>query len=278
MDEERAAGAGYVLGHTPHEIERLAAQARLYEPFTEQLFRDAGIGEGMQVLDVGCGSGDVSFLVARMVGPTGQVVGVDQSPIAVETARQRAQDMHVSHARFLVGDVSEDAVEGLFDAAVGRFVLQFCPDPAAVLRNVTARVRPGGVVAFQEVDWSGCRSLPEVPTFNRCLTWGAAALRGSGADPLMGMQLFATFTSAGLPAPAMYLHAGVGAGQAHPIYSAIAGLMRSLLPAIESQGIATSDEVGIDTLSSRMGAEAVALGATIVWISVIGAASHTPAE
>ena len=63
----------YVLGHSDQEIDRLSAQARLIAPFTRQLFRDAGIVPGMRVLDVGSGAGDVAFLVAELIGKTGEV-------------------------------------------------------------------------------------------------------------------------------------------------------------------------------------------------------------
>ena len=107
MDTEHTHDAPYILGHSAQELERLGTQARLIEPLTRQLFRDAGITAGMRVLDVGCGSGDVSFLVANMVGPTGQVVGVDRAPAAVATASRRALDLQLSNTRFLVGDAGD---------------------------------------------------------------------------------------------------------------------------------------------------------------------------
>ena len=58
----------YVLGHSDRELDRLTTQARMFEPFTRQLLLQAGICPGMRVLDVGCGSGDVSFLAAGLVG------------------------------------------------------------------------------------------------------------------------------------------------------------------------------------------------------------------
>jgi ubiquinone/menaquinone biosynthesis C-methylase UbiE len=95
MANEHKRDADYVLGHSAQELERLSTQARLYEPFTMQFFRDAGIKAGMRVLDVGCGSGDVSFLAARMVGPMGEVVGVDRAPAAVATATRRTLELHL---------------------------------------------------------------------------------------------------------------------------------------------------------------------------------------
>jgi SAM-dependent methyltransferase len=267
---------GYVLGHSAAEVERLMAQARVYEPLTQHFLLDAGIEAGMRVLDVGCGVGDVSFLAARIAGPAGQVVGIDQSPTAIEAASRRSQEMAVSNVRFLVGDAGAMAFEEPFDAAIGRFVLQFSNDPSTLLREIATHVRPGGIIAFQEVDWSGCRSLPTLPTFTRCIGWGVEAMRGSGADPYLGLKLYHVFTAAGFPAPALSLRAGIGAGPDQPIYTSIAGLMRSLLPAMEQLGIASAEEVDIDTLASRISAEAVAESATVVWTSVVGAATRLP--
>jgi hypothetical protein len=98
------------------------------------------------------------------------------------------------------------------------------------------------------------------------------------ADPYMGLKLFATFTAAGLPPPALSTQASVAAGPDHPVYAAFADFMRTLLPRIVAHGVATADEVAIDSLASRINAEAVATGATVIWMSVIGAASRTSAE
>ena len=66
----------YSLGNTDAEHERLIRQAARLAPLTERLFREAGIGAGQRVLDVGSGVGDVAMLAGRLVGPSGEVVGV----------------------------------------------------------------------------------------------------------------------------------------------------------------------------------------------------------
>src|SRR5271169_5913231 len=66
--------AYYVLGRSAEEVERLQSQAAFIRPFTERLFRDAGIARGMKVLDLGSGAGDVALLAARLVGQEGTVV------------------------------------------------------------------------------------------------------------------------------------------------------------------------------------------------------------
>ena len=69
----------YILGHEQSEIDRLMVQSALMRPFTERLFKAAGMSTGMRVLDLGCGAGDVSMLAADLVGPSGSVIGIDRS-------------------------------------------------------------------------------------------------------------------------------------------------------------------------------------------------------
>ena len=86
----------YVLGRSETESQRLVKQADFLRPSTERVFRKAGIKEGMHVLDLGCGAGDVSFLAAELVGPTGSVVGIDVDPGVLAVARVRRKQA-VSH-------------------------------------------------------------------------------------------------------------------------------------------------------------------------------------
>ena len=73
------------------ELERLQLQARCLEGLTRRLIRESGIRAGMRVLDLGSGPGDVAFLVAEAVGPSGSVVGVDREERSVDLARRRAR-------------------------------------------------------------------------------------------------------------------------------------------------------------------------------------------
>ena len=79
----------YAFGDSARELERLIHQARFIGDLTREVLVEAGLSPGMRVLDIGCGPGDVSFLAASLVGPAGEVVGVDMSPAAIEVARTR---------------------------------------------------------------------------------------------------------------------------------------------------------------------------------------------
>ena len=126
-------------------------QARLFEPLTERLFRGAEIGDGMRVLDLGCGMGDVAMIAARLVGPSGRVVAVDRDDIVLAHASRRAKGVGFENIVFVHSDVADLPPSEPFDAAVGRFILAFVSDPVAVLKALYALVRSGGVLAFQEV-------------------------------------------------------------------------------------------------------------------------------
>ena len=129
VNDQNNQGRVYVLGHSAEELNRLIDQARLFGELTEDVFVRAGIGPGMRVLDVGCGAGDVSFLLARMVGPSGTVVGVDRSEDAVAMANARARAMGLAQVSFSQGELEDISLDQPVDVAVGRFVLMYSPQP-----------------------------------------------------------------------------------------------------------------------------------------------------
>ena len=276
MGNDRRSPA-YALGHTQRELERLSAQARVIDPITRGFFRDAGIGPGMRVLDVGSGAGDVAMLAAELVGDAGAVVGTDPARAAVAAARARAAARSLRNVSFREGDPAEMEFERPFDAVVGRYVLEFMRDPAAALRRLARHLRPGGVVVFHELDLDGGRSFPPVPSYDRCCRWVDETMRRLGADTRAGIKLHAIFLAAGMPAPSMRLEAVVG-GAANGLdrLHLIADVARTLLPEMERLGVATAAEVDIETLVARMHDELVAGGGVIVGRSEIGAWSRVP--
>ena len=140
-------------------------------------------------MDIGSGAGEVAFRAADIIGGTREVIGTDKSPIAVAAARASAADGSLGNVSLREGDPADMTFERPFDAVIGRYVLKFQTDPVLLLRKCAAHLRPGDLIVFHEIDWDGVRSLPVVPTHDRCCRWIVETLRLSGAEPRMGMKL-----------------------------------------------------------------------------------------
>ena len=265
----------YLLGSSEGERRRLVEQDAFLGGFTRRLFLEAGIEPQMRVLDVGSGVGDVSLLVASLVGPEGEVVGVDRDPFAVAGARERVGALGLDNVTFVEGDARELDPDAPFDAAVGRFVLMYQADPTGLLRRVADHVRPGGVLAFQE--WTltdPFLSHPRSPLWQRTARIGVETARRAGTQMEMGFGLYPAFVGAGIPAPEILVERPVGGGPDYPGYRFLAGLIRSMLPLTEEFGIATAEEIDVDTLHERIRDEVVALNGVVAHPSITGAWSR----
>jgi SAM-dependent methyltransferase len=270
------ASRSYVLGHSETELHRLARQSAFWGELTEEVFRRAGIGPGMHVLDIGSGAGDVAFIAARLVGPSGSVLGIDGSPDAVKRASERAVAEGLGWCRFAVADADAFATDRRFDAIVGRLVLMYFADPARTLRSLARHLKPGGAMAFHEFVLNSVLSVPPVPLAGQAMRWLIAALEGAGAQPDMGLKLDATFRAAGL-SPQLYAAGRLVAGAESTGYDVLASVIRTLLPLIGKLGIATAAQVDIDTLADRLKDATVAANAC--WLSpvLVGAWARTEA-
>lgn len=249
--------ANYTLGRTSHETTRLIEQSKIYGESTRSLCIRAGITTGMRVLDIGSGAGDVSLTVAELVGKSGQVVGVDVNPAILETARQRAADAGITNVEFITGDARTINFEEQFDALVGRFVLMYMADPVAALKQLITHIKPGGIVAFHEPEYTLYPTYhhPDTPLMNQLYQWILEVFEHSGAHLDMGVGLYRTFIDVGLPPPQMHLQVPIGAEEKWRGYRYMATIFQSLLPLIEKYGIATAEEVDVETLSERLRAE-----------------------
>jgi len=258
-------GPSYVLGHSERELERLTAQARLIDPITRRFFQAAGIAPGMRVLDVGSGAGDTAFLTADLVGMSGEVVGIDRSFVAVRAATSRAENKSSGNVTFIEGDPTDADFGDQFDAIVGRYVLLFQSDPIALLRKLIKHLRPGGLIVFHEPEPHFGHSFPSVISYDNCVRLFRETMNRSGADIHMGLKLYSVFVSAGLPPPTMRLEAVIAGGRnGSEQVRLLTDIVRTVLPEMERLGVATANEVEIETLTERICAEMTAKESVIV--------------
>ena len=235
----------YALGRSKAEYNRLIEQAEMLRPLTERLLRAAGIGPGMHVLDIGCGAGDVSFLVSEIVGPQGSVVGIDLDGEAICFADERRAARGGANVMFREADARSVDSERLFDAAVGRHVLAYMSDPTAALRLIAERVRPGGIVAFQEsgagISPASAMNLPVLASLQNLLR---TTFKRSGARVGISVELYSMMRDAGLePEPRPLAEIAICMDQGAVAYRHWALMARSMLPKIVKYGLATEEEV-----------------------------------
>ena len=256
-DEKR--DATYTMGRSKGETDRLIQQSGLYEDVTKRLLRDAGLFAGMKVLDIGSGAGDVAMAAAELVGNDGEVIGVDVNAEILETARARAQGAGFANIQFLAGDARTLDLPNDFNALIGRLVLIYMADPAEALKTLATHLRPGAIVAFQEVDFTSMSAYyaEHTPLMNNLATWAVEVFKRSGAHTGMGLDIYGAFVDAGLPEPALQYTAPMGGPEAWGGYQFVANSLRSILPLMEAYGIATAEEVDVDTLPQRLRNEVV---------------------
>jgi 2-polyprenyl-3-methyl-5-hydroxy-6-metoxy-1,4-benzoquinol methylase len=253
----------YVLGHADVEVQRLLLQGRLYDDYTEHALRLAGLRPGMRVLDIGSGPGDVSFVAARLVGPTGSVLGVDAAPAMVELASARAAEQGLSTVRFIQSTVDAITLDEPVDAVVGRLILMHLPDPAGTLRHLSSFVRPGGVVAFSENDITETRSVPEMPLFARVSAGIVRAFEAMGLSASFGTTLHTIFADAGLGSPRLTKGTPIGTAAETDILAYAAEVWRLVSPIAEQGGFAIDEVSNIDEFVPRFREEALAANAVI---------------
>ncbi|MFI5050391.1 MAG: class I SAM-dependent methyltransferase [Gaiellales bacterium] len=267
----------YVLGSAEAELRRLDLQAASIDRATRLLLRATGLGEGMRVLDLGTGLGHVSAILAEMVGPEGEVIGLDQSAEALEVAASRAADAGLDNVRFVRGDVTAWRDDRPFDAVVGRLVLFHMPDPVAVLRHHASAVRPGGKVAMIDFDVGAARTEPPTDAAMQTKEWVMAAFHHAGTHPTVGTRLALLLEAAGVAEVASFGVQGYLAPDDPTGPRLLAGIAGTLSPVIFAAGIATEEQLRLDTLEQRiadgmMAADATFLPPTVVgaWGSVVG--------
>jgi SAM-dependent methyltransferase len=261
VEPRESSAREYVLGSHAQELARLDAQAKRIEPATRLLLRASGIGTDARVLDLGTGLGHVAQLVAELIGPNGSVVGLDQSADVLEEARRRAG----SDARlvFTQGDVTNWRDTEPFDAITGRLLLFHVADPVAVVRHHVAALRSGGQFIAIDFDIGSARSEPSIPLLTEAVEWISAAFRAAGASPNVGARLGVILEDAGLNGVTTFGVQGYIPPRSPAGPALVAGVIRSLLETIVVHRIATREQVGIETLESRL-ADALSRGNAVL--------------
>jgi SAM-dependent methyltransferase len=217
------------------------------------------------------------MLAARLVGPSGEVVGIERDTRGIARARDRAAEAGLHNVTFRQSDVCQLSGDKPFDAVVGRFILQFLPDPVDTLRSLFQLVRPGGVIALHEPSWTPILPLAaHLPVWSACASLICESLQRSGGNTEMGLALYRIFQQAGLPAPNLQMEIPLGddPGSARWIYD----LFCTLLPQIRQLNLPLEALGNLDTLLHRIQSAVATSKTPVPCVALVGAWSRRPAS
>lgn len=234
-------GDNYAIRGGLQGRERLRVLARTLRPTTSSLLDRLGILEGMTCLDVGCGGGDVTLELARPVGSTGRAVGVDVDATIVQVARREAQAAGLRNVEFRVMDVREQDGLGAIDVVYARFLLTHLSDPESVIRLLVDHVRPGGVLAVEDTDFSGSFTWPESDAYRRYHELYCSVVRRRGGDPDVGKRLPILLVDGGLDGVSMKIVQPTATRGDAKFLNPIT--MENIAEAVLRDGLASSEEI-----------------------------------
>lgn len=231
----------YIITSGQRGRERLRVLARVMLPGTLQLFDQLGVREGWRCLDSGCGGGDVTFELARRVAPRGRVTGIDLDEEKLELARTEARSRQLANVEFVSADVSEYAELQGCDMVYSRFVLTHLREPARALNRMLQSLRPGGLLAVEDIDFRGHFCYPACPAFDRYVELYTQAVRERGADPEIGPRLPLLLRAAGFENVAMKVVQPAGYEGEVKLVNPIT--LAGIADALVASGLATNQEI-----------------------------------
>lgn len=190
----------YVLATGAAAARRLQILHSIYGPGARRLLLEAGIRSGMRVADLGCGVGMVTQLLAELVGPKGEVVGVDFSPAQIKQARGLLPT-NLTNVTFVEASATDTGLaRESFDLVYSRFLLIHLTDPELALREMRDLLKPNGIFVCEDGDLTTAGSEPasQLEAFSNLFgrlgpMWGV--------DYKLGSRLFQMVLAANFPKP-----------------------------------------------------------------------------
>ena len=228
----------YPIERRAGEIERLHTQGAAMAPDTEVMLDRIGVGAGWACLDIGCGPRGITDILARRVGASGRVVGLDMDAQFLEVARKEA----AGHVEFLLGDAYRpDLPAGGFDLVHMRFVASTAGDPERLLEESIRLARPGGIVALQEPDGSTLNCYPPHAAWDRLKAALLGAFSGVGADLELARQLYSIVRRTSLQ-DVQYRPFVIGVRSGDPMADYLPSTVESLRSTVISLGLLSENE------------------------------------
>ena len=234
--------AGEAQRHKPHVGKsRLRALSKVMQPYTLNFLQRLGVAPRMHCLDLGCGRGDVTFELATLVGKDGQVVGWELDETIVKLTQENCQQLGLTNVELKIADASCLDEEDKYDLAYTRFLLTYLNDSKTVIEKMKTAVKPGGLVAVEDLEFAGHFCYPRSSAFNRYIQLYQQVVRNKGGDPEIGLKLPGMFKKAGFKE--------VNFNLVQPTFMETEGklvasiTLEKIRNAVLEQGLSSSDEI-----------------------------------
>jgi ubiquinone/menaquinone biosynthesis C-methylase UbiE len=168
---------------------RLKILAEALRPSTEALLARMGPLDGLHIVDAASGGGDVSLMLARLAGSSGQVTGFDLDAAILTVASKRAAEESATNLRFMVADVTKPWLANHVDLVYARFILTHLAEPEAMLAQARAALVPGGRIVIEDIDSDGVFWDPASAAMEKLMEIYRSVSKARGGDPLIGRRL-----------------------------------------------------------------------------------------
>jgi ubiquinone/menaquinone biosynthesis C-methylase UbiE len=230
----------YIIRGGDFGHERLHVLSNALSASTCYFLLAAGLKIDMKVLDLGCGNGSVSHLMAGIVGESGQVIGIDIDKKIIELAGQHTSSL--KNLEFRVMDVnSASDLDCDFDFIYMRFLLSHLQNPLDLITFAKSHLKDGGILAVEDVDFTGHFCFPESEAFDKYVEWYTKTAISKGVDPYIGKKLVILFQKAEFKDLDFYVinpafHSGIG-----KLVSTLT--LQNIAASVIANGIASESEV-----------------------------------
>lgn len=168
---------------------RLDILSRTIEKSTENFLKTTGLTGVKNCLDLGCGTGKVSMMIAKLIGDQGQVLGLDINELNIKAAIKSAKIQQIDNVNFEVFDAYQLNSGTTYDVIYSRFLLSHLANPRTVLENALQSLTPGGKLLLEETDFSGHFCSPKSGYFDAYVSLYQDLLKKRGANANLGQRL-----------------------------------------------------------------------------------------
>lgn len=227
--------------------------ANIGEDITRRLIEAGNIKSGMKVLDLGCGDGNVTFMLSKYIGSDGIVVGIDSNENAIKSAIKKSKEYGHSNLYFQVADITQEfKIEySDFDAIIVRRVLMYLPDSQKAIENSMKYLKPSGLFLVQENNISHTPiGLDSLPLHNKINGLIKKTLEKENVNSNIGFELHTILSNTGLIVEKIWAEALLCTPNQHTPWAFLAKVLKDRM--IAQKVINDVSDLELDTIEERL--------------------------